>query len=226
MKKNISINIGGIIFHIEEDGYDKLKNYLDSVNKYFSTFEDSKEIIEDIEGRIAEIFLSKLDDGKQIINKEDVDELIATMGTTKDFEATIETEPEEEQPKQAEEKEETKEEEKKESTKESASSGRSKRLFRDNKRRVIGGVASGMANYFGVDPIWIRLLMLAFLFNIFWGWVHSADSCSSPISSSGLQFLGMTISKRTNQLKSFSEALKIELLVGLQAGLRRTLEQI
>ena len=58
------INIGGIIFHIEEDGYDKLKNYLDSVNKYFSSFEDSKEIIDDIEGRIAEIFLSKLDDGK------------------------------------------------------------------------------------------------------------------------------------------------------------------
>ena len=56
MKKTVSINIGGIIFHIEEDGYDKLKNYLDSVNKYFSTFEDSGEIIADIESRIAEIF--------------------------------------------------------------------------------------------------------------------------------------------------------------------------
>ena len=94
MQKNISINIGGIIFHIEEDGFEKLKNYLDSVNSYFSSFEDSKEIIEDIEGRIAEIFLAKLDDGKQIITIEDVQELIATMGTTKDFEETIETEPE------------------------------------------------------------------------------------------------------------------------------------
>ncbi|MEQ9306435.1 MAG: hypothetical protein RJQ14_21160, partial [Marinoscillum sp.] len=63
MKKTVSINIGGIIFHIEEDGYDKLKIYLDSVNKYFSTFEDSAEIIADIESRIAEIFLSKLADG-------------------------------------------------------------------------------------------------------------------------------------------------------------------
>lgn len=167
MKKNISINIGGIIFHIEEDGYDKLKNYLDSVNKYFSSFEDSKEIIEDIEGRIAEIFLAKLDDGKQIITPEDIEDLMATMGTTKDFDATIETEPE----VKKEQKEETKEEEKasEESSKESTSE-RQKRLYRDNQRRVIGGVASGLANYFGIDPIWIRLLMLAFLFNIFfWG---------------------------------------------------------
>ncbi|MEP0985444.1 PspC domain-containing protein [Ekhidna sp.] len=169
MKKNISINIGGIIFHIEEDGYDKLKNYLDSVNKYFSSFEDSKEIIDDIEGRIAEIFLSKLDEGKQIINQEDVNDLIATMGTTKDFEASIESEPEakSEEPT-AEAQDETKEETKKEAPKSDAE--KAKRLYRDNKRKVIGGVASGIANYFGIDPIWVRLLMLAFLFNIFfWG---------------------------------------------------------
>ncbi|MEO9869300.1 PspC domain-containing protein [Ekhidna sp.] len=167
MKKNISINIGGIIFHIEEEGFDKLKNYLDSVNKYFSSFEDSKEIIEDIEGRIAEIFLSKLDEGKQIITPEDVNDLIATMGTTKDFEATIENEPE----VKTEQKEEAQEEEKTEKE-EIPKSGyeKAKRLFRDNKRKVIGGVASGIANYFGIDPIWVRLLMLAFLFNIFfWG---------------------------------------------------------
>lgn len=169
MKKNISINIGGIIFHIEEDGYDKLKNYLDSVNKYFSSFEDSKEIIEDIEGRIAELFLAKLDEGKQVINQLDVDDLVATMGTTKDFEASIETEPEE--PKQK-EKAKTEESKSDEQQSESAKSGseKSKRLYRDEKRKVIGGVASGIANYFSVDPIWIRLLMLAFLFNIFfWG---------------------------------------------------------
>lgn len=167
MKKNISINIGGIIFHIEEDGYDKLKNYLDSVNKYFSSFEDSKEIIDDIEGRIAEIFLSKLDEGKQIITKEDVNDLIATMGTTKDFEESITPDPDEKAEK-AEEQQEQAEEEKQEEPK--SSYEKAKRLYRDNKRKVIGGVAAGIANYFGIDPIWVRLLMLAFLFNIFfWG---------------------------------------------------------
>ncbi|MEQ8904999.1 PspC domain-containing protein [Ekhidna sp.] len=163
MKKNISINIGGIIFHIEEDGYDKLKNYLDSVNKYFSSFEDSKEIIDDIEGRIAEIFLSKLDEGKQIITSVDVKDLIATMGTTKDFEASIEVEPEEKA-------EETEAEEKEEKEEPKGTQEKAKRLYRDAKRKVIGGVAAGIANYFGIDPIWVRLLMLAFLFNIFfWG---------------------------------------------------------
>lgn len=167
MKKNISINIGGIIFHIEEDGYDKLKNYLDSVNKYFSSFEDSKEIIDDIEGRIAEIFLSKLDEGKQIITSVDVNDLIATMGTTKDFEATIEVEPEE---KTSEAESETEEQEKEQKEEPKRAQEKAKRLYRDAKRKVIGGVAAGVANYFGVDPIWVRLLMLAFLFNIFfWG---------------------------------------------------------
>lgn len=172
MKKNISINIGGIIFHIEEDGYDKLKSYLDSVNKYFSSFDDSKEIIADIEGRIAEIFLSKLDEGKQIINQEDVNDLIATMGTTKDFEATIESEPEDQPKTEAQESsEETNaDKEQKEHEEPKSAYEKSKRLYRDSKRKVIGGVASGVANYFGMDPIWVRLLMLAFLFNIFfWG---------------------------------------------------------
>ena len=67
MKKNISINISGIIFHIEEDGYDKLKEYLETIHRYFSSYDDSSEIIADIENRIAEIFLSKLKDGIQVI---------------------------------------------------------------------------------------------------------------------------------------------------------------
>src|SRR5829696_8309655 len=87
MKKNISINISGIIFHIEEDGYDTLKKYLDSINKYFATFEDSSEILADIESRVAEIFLSKLNEGKQVITAEDVNALISTMGSVSDFKA-------------------------------------------------------------------------------------------------------------------------------------------
>ncbi|MFM8739339.1 MAG: hypothetical protein ACKOC0_03950, partial [Cytophagales bacterium] len=78
MKKNISINISGIIFHIEEDGYDALRKYLDSINQYFGSFEDSSEILADIENRIAEIFLAKLSEGKQVITREDVNSLMAT----------------------------------------------------------------------------------------------------------------------------------------------------
>src|ERR1041384_139491 len=92
MKKNISINISGIIFHIEEDGYEILRKYLDSINRYFSSFEDNSEILSDIESRIAEILLSKLSEGKQVVTAEDVNALMATMGSVNDFKAAEEQE--------------------------------------------------------------------------------------------------------------------------------------
>ncbi|MFY0688739.1 MAG: PspC domain-containing protein [Cyclobacteriaceae bacterium] len=169
MKKNISINIGGIIFHIEEDGYDHLKQYLDSINNYFSTFEDSKEIIDDIENRIAEILLSKLSDTNQVISKENIDELEGVMGTVADFEATIESEPKESNTQQATTEEEKTEEES--SPKDDFGfQNMGKRLYRDTRRKLLGGVASGMAHYFNIDALWIRLIILALFFNFFfWG---------------------------------------------------------
>src|SRR5271163_2632606 len=92
MKKTLSINVSGIIFHIEEDGYETLRKYLDSINRYFSSFDDSSEIIADIENRIAEIFLSKLNEGKQVITAEDVAQLITVMGNVSDFKAAEENE--------------------------------------------------------------------------------------------------------------------------------------
>lgn len=166
MKKNISINISGIIFHVEEDGYERLQNYLESITRYFSTFEDNKEIVADIENRIAEIFLSKLDDGKQIINAEDIDGLIATMGTISDFEAIEEesTFTEEAHPPQDEAPD-----EETQSTESTTASSGTKRLYRDGKRKVLGGVASGIAHYFSIDPLWIRLLFILFFVNILLG---------------------------------------------------------
>jgi len=171
MKKTVSINIGSIIFHIEEDGYDKLKSYLDSVNRYFSTFEDSSEIIADIENRIAEIFLEKLTDGRQTVSLEDVDELIATMGTTRDFEATIETEPKEEA---KEEPVEPEPESQAQSEQQSQKSEAPRKLYRDIRRKMLGGVASGIAYYFRIDPLWIRLLTLALFFNVFFAGLSGA----------------------------------------------------
>ncbi len=152
MKKNISINISGIIFHIEEDGYEILRKYLDSINRYFASFEDSSEILADIEGRIAELFLSKLNEGKQVITAEDVHSLMATMGSVSDFKA-------------AEEKE----------FAGSTSSGTqggpgaesqsrtqpqpARKLYRYEKHKILGGVCAGMAHYFNVDPVWPRVLL-------------------------------------------------------------------
>ncbi len=155
MKKNISINISGIIFHIEEDGYDQLKVYLESINRYFSTFEDSLEIIADIETRIAEIFLSKLKEGNQVIALEDVESLIATMGSIKDFQAA------EEDLSFA-----TSDEDAKKDVKDEESHVFSKKLYRDNNRKLLAGVLSGVAFYFNIDPLWIRLLYVLLFFGV------------------------------------------------------------
>ena len=149
MKKNISINISGIIFHIEEDGYETLRKYLDSVNKYFASFEDNSEILADIEGRIAEIFLSKLNDGKQVITSEDVNGLMATMGSVSDFKAA------EEQDFAAGDAQ-ANQQQRTQQTYTPPSS--QKKLFRDQKRKILGGVCAGFGNYFGVDPVWPRLI--------------------------------------------------------------------
>src|SRR5687768_14299302 len=141
MKKNISINISGIIFHIEEDGYETLKKYLDSINKYFSTFEDSSEILADIESRIAEIFLSKLNEEKQIITLEDVNALVATMGSVSDFKAVEEQQDEVPQPEGP----------RTEGGAYNVNNGGSdpkatyippKQLMRDQKRKILGGICA------------------------------------------------------------------------------------
>jgi phage shock protein PspC (stress-responsive transcriptional regulator) len=162
MKKNISINISGIIFHIEEDGYDTLKKYLDSINRYFSTFEDSSEILADIESRIAEIFLTKLNEDKQVITAEDVNALMATMGSVSDFRAVEEQETKE----GATSTSGTGEQKYQEGTsgQDTGSYAPPKQLMRDQKRKILGGVCAGLANYFNIDPLWVRLLFAALLF--------------------------------------------------------------
>lgn len=148
MKKNISINISGIIFHIEEDGYDILRKYLDSINAYFASFEDNSEILSDIESRIAELFLSKLSEGKQVITKDDVNSLINTMGSVNDFKAA------EEQNSAAGELAGSVSQGKSSSDQSTGS----KKLYRDQKRKILGGVCAGLAHYFNIDPVWPRLL--------------------------------------------------------------------
>ncbi|MCU0391864.1 MAG: PspC domain-containing protein [Thermoflexibacter sp.] len=167
MKKNISINISGIIFHIEEDGYDKLRNYLSSIHQYFSSYEESEEIIADIENRIAEIFLAKLGQHKQVITAEDVNELIATMGTVDDFEA-IEGESKQQKQKTKDYQSDFSFEDDSSSSyqyikdePETPPNSGKKILYRDLKRKLIAGVASGIAHYFSIDPLWVRLLFAA-----------------------------------------------------------------
>ena len=146
MKKTLSINIAGFVFHIEEDAYATLDAYLKSIHAYFASFEGSKEIIADIESSIAEKFWNIRETEKsEAISQTHVDALIASLGTIADF-------------KQVEE-----EEDKKEGYTAPKSEEGPKVFRRDITRKKLGGVAAGIARYFQIDPIWVRLVLLALL---------------------------------------------------------------
>ena len=87
MKKNISINLQGIIFHIEDDGYEVLSRYLYEVKAHFASYQGHEEIVADIEGRIAELFSARLSAVKQVITLADVEEMTAKMGRVSDFQS-------------------------------------------------------------------------------------------------------------------------------------------
>ncbi len=138
MKKTFTINISGIIFHIDEDAFNKLNAYMDSIKKHFQHMEGKDEIFNDIESRIAEILQEKLNEQKQVITIDDIKEVITTMG----------------QPSQFSEEDEAPQEE----AQTTYHTRAYKRLYRDIDNRWIGGVCSGIGAYFRIDPIWIRIL--------------------------------------------------------------------
>lgn len=147
MNKTIIININSIVFHIEEDAYDVLRNYMIDIKKHFGSSEDSKEILEDIENRIAEMFTEKIQLGiKEVLNMDDVNAVIAQMGSVSDFEIN-----EEDQQYTG---------QRTNYTDNSFRTG--KKLMRDPEDKVISGVCSGLGHYFGVEARWIRLLFVLF----------------------------------------------------------------
>ena len=80
MKKTLTINLGGTVYHIDEDAYHLLDNYLTNLRIHFCREEGAEEIVHDIELRISELFTDRLNEGKQVITIEDVEEIIARMG--------------------------------------------------------------------------------------------------------------------------------------------------
>jgi hypothetical protein len=79
MNKTISINLGGMFFHIDEDAYQKLSRYFDAVKRSLSP-DGREEIMKDIEGRIAELFHERIQNDRQVIGLVEIDAVIAVMG--------------------------------------------------------------------------------------------------------------------------------------------------
>lgn len=152
MKKVININLGGLPYIIDEDAYEFLNRYLDSIRRHFSRLEGCDEILYDIELRMSELFQENLK-AKQIISTTDLNAVIEVLGKPEEFGAeTIEDDYDTHYSEKA-----------KSSTSYSDTfhfPRTGKRLFRDMDQKVVGGVCSGLSNYLGIeDPVWIRLCM-------------------------------------------------------------------
>jgi phage shock protein PspC (stress-responsive transcriptional regulator)/phenylpyruvate tautomerase PptA (4-oxalocrotonate tautomerase family) len=202
MKKTLTINLNNIVFHIDDDAYEMLQTYLKDVEKHLSE-EEKKEVMADIEARIAEIFNESLKRNKTVINIEDVEEIIAVLGNPSQY---------------ADENEAT--EEKNTQQQNTGNKNRSRRYYRDPENAVLGGVAAGISAYFGWDVTWVRIA-LVILVLIGWGtaipiylvvWLIApkAVTVSQRLEMQGEDVTVENIKSEINNVKNYVESDKFK----------------
>lgn len=153
MKKTFSINISGVGFVIDEDAYEMLGEYLDTLRHAFSRTDGAEDLLQDMELRIAELLCERPGGQNAIVSLEDIEKVIAQMGRPEEMDVEIEaTDPATDEA----------EEVKVEMQEPPAYTPRAKRrLFRDPENKMLGGVCAGIAAYLDVDVTWVRLAVVA-----------------------------------------------------------------
>ena len=137
MKKNITINLFGQLYNIDEDAYELLNNYEESLRHHCSKQEDGAEIFNDIEARIAELLSEQKAKGVEAISIEHVQDIIKRIGAPEEIDRE--------------------EAELSDGEQVSQKASAPKRLYRDMENRMVAGVLAGFANYFGGDRTWWRI---------------------------------------------------------------------
>ena len=170
MNTTVTIHLAHTLFHIDSDAFALLKNYLNKLEKSFSKTEGKQEILEDIEVRIAELFSQYTIREGYVISEKNVNDIIEILGSPEDI---------------------SEEETQEESTKSYAQ----KKLYRDTDERIIGGVASGLGHYFGIDRVWIRLILIilvlssiggvVFVYILLWALIPEAKTTSEKLRMRG-----------------------------------------
>jgi phage shock protein PspC (stress-responsive transcriptional regulator) len=199
MKKTVIININGIVFHIDEDAYERLTGYLGSLNHYFGNSTEGGEIISDIEARIAELLQPKLTVSKQSITIEDVEEILSILGSPEDIAGSDNSAYESDPASQP------------------SNTGKktSRRLYRDVENSVIGGVSSGLGAYFDIDPVFFRIIFIALVFAggvsliiypILWIVIPAARTSAQKLEMRGkdinISNIERTVREEFNQIRS------------------------
>ncbi|MDB5225413.1 MAG: phage shock protein PspC [Candidatus Adlerbacteria bacterium] len=185
MEKTINIVIASTQFALEERAYEKLHAYLQSLKAHFATPE-GKEILHDIESRVAEKLLEKK---HAVITEADVDVIMAEMGDASELDS------EDAQPAPA-------------------AGGSHKKLYRDQDDALIGGVSSGIAAYLDVDPIFVRaaFIVTAFfggtgiwVYLLLWVLMPAATSASQKLEMRGsavtLDAIKRMVHERTDEIR-------------------------
>ena len=196
MNKTININLAGIIFHLDEVAYEKFKTYLSNVKTALGKEESGEEIIADIEARIAEIFhLRMKENGRQVVGLPDVEFIIETLGQPEAFVDEIEGEGPQKSAKET------------------------RRFFRNQDEKVMGGVCSGIGAYFDIDPVWIRVLFLILLFFtgigfityvILWAAIPEAKTTAQKLQMRGEAVNLNNIEKLFTKVEDYTSSEKIK----------------
>jgi phage shock protein PspC (stress-responsive transcriptional regulator) len=143
MKKTLTINLAGIVYHIDDDAFARLKDYLDALERKFKQEPDVKDLITDIEARISELLTERLGVKRQVVIISDIDFIIETLGSPEVI---------------------SDEGESYTSTNQKTYSRNYRRMYRDPDNRVIGGVCSGLAAYWNIDPVILRVIFVVLVF--------------------------------------------------------------
>ncbi len=143
MKKTVNVSIGKLPFVLDEDAYEALQRYLHQLHTCLAQTPGRDEIVADIEARFAELFTASLGSAYQVVGIDIVNKAIAMMGFPEDIGQSAQAE---------------------DSSAVGTPAVIRKRLYRNPEERMVGGVCAGIAAYFHIDPIWLRLLFVGSLF--------------------------------------------------------------
>ena len=200
MKKTLTVNLNSIVFHIDDDAYDMLQRYLHEIADHFQSEDEKKEIMADIEARIAELFTEKLQKNKNVVTLSDVEEIIEIMGKPSQY-----TDDEEEAPK---------------AQKDDKKQQKSRRFYRDPENSILGGIAGGLAAYFNIDVTWIRIILVLLVFLgvgfiipiyiVVWFVAPAAVTASQRLEMQGEDVTVENIKTEINNVKNYMDSEKFK----------------
>jgi len=193
MKQSYSINLGGMVFNIDDDAYQVLKKYLEQIEMHFADVSERQEIIADIEARIAELLQERSKNQNRVFDMKDIEMVIGILGDPVEI-------------GEAENGSGTGSKEKFRYT--------SRRMYRDPDNRILGGVCSGMGAYWHIDPLIFRIIFILAIFGfvgpiiylILWAVIPEARTTAQKLEMRGepvnISNIGKSVKEEFENIKN------------------------